>query len=87
MSEPPEMPELPDLPPGSDPAALMAFMQRLMNEMMQGGDINELLSQAPPGFAELFAEAQRQMESGNLDGLGLFGGDPDAGDENDESEQ
>jgi hypothetical protein len=81
-----EEPSLPELPPDADPTALLAFMQRLMTTLQQGGDVEALMAEAPPGFDALFMEAQRRMASGELAGLdpfmGGFGGfDEDADDE------
>jgi hypothetical protein len=71
MSDEPRMPEL---PPDADPAALLAFMQRLMTTLQQGGDLEALMAEAPPGFDALFLEAQRRMASGELAGLDPFMG-------------
>lgn len=84
MDENPEVPDVPSdapsgAPSGVDPAALLAFVQRLMSELAQGGDLHELLAQAPPGFAEVFSEAQRRLDAGQLDDLGLFVGGDAAG--------
>lgn len=71
MPDEPELPGLPPMPPDADPMALLAFMQRLMTTLQQGGDVEALMAQAPPGFEELFLEAQQRMASGDLDGLDL----------------
>ncbi|HEU4699374.1 MAG TPA: hypothetical protein VFS40_09345 [Gemmatimonadales bacterium] len=71
MPDEPDLPGLPPMPPDADPMALLAFMQRLMAAIQQGGDVEALMREAPPGFQELFLEAQQRMASGDLDGIDL----------------
>lgn len=71
MTDDPDLPGLPPMPPDADPMALLAFMQRLMTTLQQGGDVEALMAQAPPGFQELFLEAQQRMASGDLEGIDL----------------
>lgn len=75
-----DVPHMPDLPPDADPAALLAFMQRLMATIQQGGDVDAMLAEAPPGFDALFLEAQRRLAAGELAGFdSLLGGFDESG--------
>jgi hypothetical protein len=67
-------PQFPEMPADADPMALLAFMQRLMGALQRGEDPTELLADAPPGFQELFLEAQQRMQSGDLPDLESLGG-------------
>lgn len=64
-----------DLP---DPMALLAFVQRMMQTASEGGDMEALMAQAPPGFAAIFEEAQRRAAAGEVPDMsammGIFGG-------------
>lgn len=61
--------------PTPDPMAMLAFLQRLMTTMSEGGDVDALMAEAPPGFAELFADAQDRVSRGDVPDLGqLLGG-------------
>lgn len=70
-------PEPPSEPP--DPMAMLAFLQRMMSTVSEGGDVEALMAEAPPGFAELFADAERRVEAGEMPDLGrvlgMFGGE------------
>lgn len=72
----------------SDPMAMIAFLQRLVATMSAGGDVDALMADAPPGFRELFADAERRVQAGETPDLGalmgLFGGGDD--DEAEEAE-
>jgi hypothetical protein len=69
----------PELPPEADPMALLAFLQRVLDTVASGGDLEALMAEAPPGFTELFAEAQRRAEAGDVPDidavLGMLGGE------------
>jgi hypothetical protein len=85
MSEPTESPMHPEsLEPsgaGADPLAMIAFLQRLVATMSSGGDVEALMTDAPPGFRELFADAERRVQAGETPDLGalmgLFGAGSD----------
>lgn len=68
-----------------DPMAMLAFLQRLVTTMSSGGDVDALMAEAPPGFQELFADAERRAAAGEVPDLGelmgMFGGDAAADDE------
>ena len=49
-----------------DPMAMLAFLQRLVTTMTSGGDVNALMAEAPPGFQELFADAERRAAAGEV---------------------
>ena len=81
---------LPSGPGGgdTDPMAMFAFLQRLVATMSTGGDVDALMASAPPGFRELFADAERRVQAGETPDLGallgMFGaGDGDDDDGND----
>jgi hypothetical protein len=67
-------PQFPEMPSDADPMALLAFMQRLMGALQRGEDPTPLLADAPPGFQELFLEAQQRMERGELGDLDALAG-------------
>jgi hypothetical protein len=85
MSDPVESPDSPEPvePTGAstDPMAMIAFLQRLVATMSSGGDVEGLLAGAPPGFRELFADAERRVQAGETPDLGallgMFGADGD----------
>ena len=77
-------PLMPDMPSDADPAALMQFMQRILGELQAGRDPSPLLAEAPPGFEQIMAAAQQQMEEGGMPDLGMFMGGEDGSDEDDE---
>jgi hypothetical protein len=92
MSDPIESPDSPEpvelTGAGTDPMAMIAFLQRLVATMSSGGDVEGLLAGAPPGFRELFADAERRVQAGETPDLGallgMFGADGD--DEEDASD-
>ena len=49
--------------------------------MSSGGDVDALMADAPPGFRELFADAERRVQAGETPDLGalmgLFGAGSD----------
>jgi hypothetical protein len=67
-----------------DPMAMLAFLQRLVTTMSSGGDVDALMAEAPPGFQELFADAERRAAAGEVPDLGqlmgMFGAGDDEGD-------
>lgn len=74
----------------ADPMAMLAFLQRLIATMSSGGDVHALMAEAPPGFEELFADAERRAAAGEVPDLGMmfgmFGADVgDAADDEDEA--
>lgn len=74
----------PELPSDADPMAMLAFLQRVLNTISSGGDLEALMAEAPPGFTELFAEAQRRADAGEVPDidqvLGMLGDEePDGG--------
>ena len=85
MSDPTDSPGTPDPlePTGAeaDPMAMIAFLQRLVATMSSGGDVEGLMAGAPPGFRELFADAERRVQAGETPDLGallgMFGADGD----------
>ena len=83
--EPPNHDE-PVTPPGdaADPMAMLAFLQRLVATMSSGGDVEGLMATAPPGFRELFADAERRVQAGETPDLGALLGMFGAGDEEDD---
>lgn len=88
---PPEDSELPESPRhGSDPLAMLAFLQRLVATMSSGGDVNALMADAPPGFRELFDDAERRVQAGETPDLAslmsLFGTAEEDGEERDRDE-
>ncbi len=90
MSEPTESPLNPEsLEPsgaGADPLAMIAFLQRLVATMSSGGDVEALMTDAPPGFRELFADAERRVQAGETPDLGALMGLFGAGSDDDEDE-
>jgi hypothetical protein len=48
---------------------MLAFLQRLVAVMSSGGDVNALMADAPPGFRELFADAERRVQAGETPDL------------------
>ena len=72
----------------ADPMAMMAFLQRLVATMSTGGDVEGLMAGAPPGFRELFADAERRVQAGETPDLGallgMFGADADDEDADDD---
>lgn len=92
MSDPTDLPESPDPaePSGadSDPMAMIAFLQRLVATMSSGGDVDALMAGAPPGFRELFADAERRVQAGETPDLGallgMFGADAEDAEESDD---
>ena len=72
----------------ADPMAMLAFLQRLVATMSTGGDVEALMATAPPGFRELFADAERRVQAGETPDLGALLGMFGAGDDeaNDEAE-
>ena len=68
-----------------DPMAMLAFLQRLVTTMSAGGDVEALMADAPPGFQELFADAERRAQAGEVPDLsqlmGIFGAQMDDGDD------
>lgn len=85
MSDPTDFSHSPDPvePTGADadPMAMIAFLQRLVATMSTGGDVEGLMAGAPPGFRELFADAERRVQAGETPDLGallgMFGADGD----------
>lgn len=75
-----------DAPTGgsADPMAMLAFLQRLVATMSSGGDVEALMATAPPGFRELFADAERRVQAGESPDLGallgMFGAEEDEDD-------
>lgn len=65
----------------ADPMAMLAFLQRLVATMSSGGDVEALMATAPPGFRELFADAERRVQAGETPDLGALLGMFGAGDE------
>ncbi len=69
----------------ADPMAMLAFLQRLVATMSSGGDVEALMATAPPGFRELFADAERRVQAGETPDLGallgMFGAGEDGEDE------
>ena len=57
-----------------DPMAMLAFLQRLVTTMSSGGDVDALMAEAPPGFQELFADAERRAAAGEVPDLGQLMG-------------
>ncbi|HEU4829333.1 MAG TPA: hypothetical protein VFT04_09060 [Gemmatimonadales bacterium] len=81
-NDPAEVPEPPDSPGGdADPMAMLAFLQRLVATMSSGGDVDALMATAPPGFRELFADAERRVQAGETPDLGALLGMFGAGDD------
>lgn len=77
--------ELPESAPGdADPMAMLAFLQRLVATMSSGGDVDALMATAPPGFRELFADAERRVQAGETPDLGALLGMFGAGDDEDD---
>ena len=76
MSDPTDSPDTPDPvePTGADtdPMAMIAFLQRLVATMSSGGDVEGLMAGAPPGFRELFADAERRVQAGETPDLGAL---------------
>lgn len=74
----------------ADPMAMLAFLQRLVTTMSSGGDVDALMAEAPPGFRELFADAERRAAAGEVPDLGamlgMFGMDVADGDDAEEPE-
>lgn len=72
----------------ADPMAMLAFLQRLVATMSSGGDVDALMAEAPPGFRELFADAERRVQAGETPELGallgMFGANDAADDGVDE---
>lgn len=72
----------------ADPMAMIAFLQRLVATMSTGGDVEGLMAGAPPGFRELFADAERRVQAGETPDLGallgMFGADADDEDADDD---
>jgi hypothetical protein len=56
----------------ADPMAMLAFLQRLVATMSSGGDVDALMAEAPPGFQELFADAERRAAAGEVPDLGAM---------------
>ena len=56
----------------ADPMAMLAFLQRLIATMSSGGDVHALMAEAPPGFEELFADAERRAAAGEVPDLGMM---------------
>jgi hypothetical protein len=75
---------------GADPMAMLAFLQRLVATMSSGGDVEALMATAPPGFRELFADAERRVQAGETPDLGallgMFGAGHEDDDDGDETE-
>lgn len=67
-----------------DPMAMLAFLQRLVATMSSGGDVEGLMESAPPGFRELFADAERRVQAGETPDLGALLGMFGAGDDDEE---
>ena len=67
-----------------DPMAMLAFLQRLVTTMSSGGDVDALMAEAPPGFQELFADAERRAAAGEVPDLGQLMGMFGASDEEEE---
>jgi hypothetical protein len=70
----------------ADPMAMLAFLQRLVATMSSGGDVEGLMATAPPGFRELFADAERRVQAGETPDLGALLGMFGAGDDEDEED-
>jgi hypothetical protein len=74
----------------ADPMVMLAFLQRLITTMSSGGNVQALMAEAPPGFDELFAEAERRAAAGEIPDLGmmlgLFGDAADEADSADEAD-
>jgi hypothetical protein len=70
--------------------AMLAFLQRLVATMSSGGDVEALMATAPPGFRELFADAERRVQAGETPDLGallgMFGAAEAEEDDADETE-
>lgn len=87
---PPDDSELPESPRhDAAPLAMLAFLQRLVATMSSGGDVNALMADAPPGFRELFDDAERRVQAGETPDLAslmtFFGSGEDAvGDDSEE---
>lgn len=72
-NDPAETPEPPEAPRGdADPMAMLAFLQRLVATMSSGGDVDALMAEAPPGFRELFSDAERRVQDGETPDLGAL---------------
>ena len=74
----------------ADPMAMLAFLQRLVATMSSGGDVEALMATAPPGFRELFADAERRVQAGETPDLGallgMFGAAEEEDDDAEETE-
>jgi hypothetical protein len=80
-----------DLPAESanaaDPMAMLAFLQRLVATMSSGGDVDALMATAPPGFRQLFADAERRVQAGETPDLGALLGMFGAADDDEDEEE
>ena len=85
---PPDVPEPPEASGrDADPLAMLAFLQRLVATMSSGGDVDALMADAPPGFRELFDDAERKVQAGETPDLAsllaFFGSGEDTAGETD----
>ncbi|MGE5926243.1 MAG: hypothetical protein ACM357_02730 [Gemmatimonadota bacterium] len=70
---------------GADPMAMFAFLQRLVATMSSGGNVEALMATAPPGFRELFADAERRVQAGETPDLGALLGMFGAGEDDEDT--